>query len=78
MNKTRKQETDRFQAATDEGEVFTIVEITNQTAFTPLATGVTKWVDSLKEYQAVGSGAVNKIGETDFEILSEDKIVKRV
>lgn len=77
MNKTRKQETDRFKAVAADGEVFTIVEMTNQTGFTPLATGVTKWADSLKEYQVASGGFANKISATEFLVVNRDKLVKR-
>lgn len=77
MNKTRKVETDRFTAIAEDGSTFTIVEVTSQTGFTPLATGVTKWADGLKEYQVKSGGFANKINETEFRIVSNDKVVKR-
>ncbi|BBI43986.1 hypothetical protein, partial [Pseudomonas syringae] len=78
MSKTRKVETDRFEALAEDGSKFTIVEVTSQTGFTPLATGVTKWADGLKEYQVTSGGFANRISEAVFQIVSNNKIVKRV
>lgn len=76
--KTRTQETARFHAVAEDGTLFTIIEETQQTGFTPLATGVTKWANGAKSYQAAGAGHVNKRSDTEFEIVSSGKIVKRV
>lgn len=78
MSKIRKVETDRFEATAEDGTTFTIIEVTSQTSFTPLASGVTKWADGLKEYQVTSGGFANKIDDTKFRIVSNNKIVKRV
>jgi hypothetical protein len=75
--KTRKLETARFQAVAEDGELFTIVEITEQYGIEPLGSRQTEWRDSIKAYQAAGAGGVNKISETEYEIVSRNKIVKR-
>ena len=78
MNEIRKVETDRFEARADDGETFTIIEVTSQTSFTPLATGTKKWADGLKEYRVASGGFANRINDTEFRIVSNDKVVKRV
>ena len=76
--KTRKHETARFHAVADDGETFTIVEITEQTGIDALGSRETQWRDSIKDYQALGAGGVNKLSEIEYEIVSRGKIVKRI
>ena len=75
--KTRTQETARFHAIADDGEVFTIVEITQQTGIDALGSRETQWRNGGREYQAVGAGPVDPRSESEFEIVRLGKVVKR-
>ena len=75
--KTRTIETARFHAVANDGEIFTIVEQTEQDGIDPLGSRETQWRNGRREYLAVGAGAVNKLSESEFEIVSQGKVVKR-
>ncbi|QHF02430.1 hypothetical protein N015_08405 [Pseudomonas asturiensis] len=76
--KTRQQETARFHAVTEDGELFTIIEITQQAGIDALGSRETEWRNNGREYQTSGADAVNKLSEQEFLIVGLGKKVKRV
>ena len=76
--KTRTIETLRFHAATNDGETFTIIEITEQSGIDPLGSRETQWRDERKSYETMSGGAVQKVSDTEYRLLSGGKIAKKL
>ena len=75
--KTRIMETDRFQVRAENGEIFTVVEQTEQIGTNVLGSQLTRWEDSLKSY-CCNAGRVTRRSETEFEIIAKGKLVSRL
>ena len=60
----RTLETDRFEAQSDPGKIYTIIEETQQTG--RISKGVTEWEDGEKSYRIMDNGYANRLSETTF------------
>ena len=76
--KTRTIETLRFHAATNDDETFTIIELTEQSGIDPLGSRETQWRDERKSYETMSGGAVQKVSDTEYRLLSGGKIAKKL
>ncbi|MGS0941054.1 hypothetical protein ACVA51_10840 [Pseudomonas luteola] len=74
----RKVETDRFEAESESGEVYLIIEETTQTGFTNLDTGKTSWKNGSVEYRTSEFEPVNPISDTKFELFESEEILTRI
>ena len=64
MRVKRTMETDQFEAQSDLGKIYTIIEETQQTGST--SKGTTEWEDGAKSYRIVDNGYANRLSETTF------------
>lgn len=79
MQKQRKVQTATYEAKGPTGRTYTVVETTLQISITYLAdTTSGAWTNGSKSYRLRGGGPVNKISETEFEILDTDEIATLV
>lgn len=64
MRVKRTFETDQFEAQSDLGKIYTIIEETQQAG--RISNGNTEWEDGEKSYRVLGNGYANRISETMF------------
>ena len=64
MRVKRTLETDRFEAQSDLGKIYTIIEETQQTG--RISNGITEWEDGGKSYRVMGNGYANRLSEKTF------------
>lgn len=64
MRVKRTLETDRFEAQSDLGKIYTIIEESQQTGL--ISKGITEWEDGAKSYRVMDNGYANRLSETTF------------
>lgn len=79
MERRRKVQTAIFEVKDPTGRSYTVVETTLQISVTFLAdTTPGAWTNASRSYSLRGGGPVNRISDTEFEILSTDEIATLV
>ena len=73
--KTRK-EVDRFDAVSDEGDIYTVVVFQEFTEFRSLTGGST--VPGLQEFRLLDGSFVNQIDPETFQILDTEETIRKV
>lgn len=78
MPRTRRQPVRQFEAATEDGETFTVVEF--QTSSELVSGGQSHWAKAQLDYELADGRDVSpadKIGEK-FKIVDTDQIIRKV
>lgn len=74
----RTVETGRFQVRDDSGEIHTVVEMTIQTNTTTLDSTEQEWTNTGKSYRTASGDPVNKLSDTEYEIVRARQKARRL
>lgn len=76
MRVKRVLETDRFEAQSDQGKSYTIIEETQQAG--RISKGITEWEDGAKSYRIMDNGYANRLSETTFHNSRTGETLTRI
>lgn len=66
----RTVEKERFKVRDADGDIHLVIYSVEQVEATELGDTVTQWVDTIGQLQLADGGAVNKVSDTEFELVS--------